>query len=144
METDPNWWQLVLSYILPPLFAILGGLLSWGAARLVKKMGIDINMQQDAALRVAIRNAAAGAEEWASGKLGLPDDEEAARSGGEKMTWVVNRVRKQWGDKIPDDIEEMVMEELAQMRGIGATGNRLVGTDAEDAPPTPGDDEGLI
>ena len=131
-----------MSYILPPLFAVFGGLLSWGAARLIKKMGIDINMKQDAALRVAIRNAAAGAEEWAAGKLGLPDDARNARSGGEKMTWVVNRVRKQWGDKIPDDIEEMVLEELAQMRGVGATGNRLVGADPEDAPI--GDDEGLL
>lgn len=139
---DMNWWQVVLSYVLPPVITAFGGVLTWAIMRGMKKLGIEVDASKDAVLRAAVRNAAAGAEEWAMSKLKI--DRRNRVNGAEKMAWVLRRLREKY-DYAPDDLEDIVLEELAQMKGMGATSNRAVGFDPEVVPVEPGDEQmGLI
>lgn len=126
-----DWGELgleILSYLLPVIAAVLTGLISWGLTKLVKKWGIQLDLTKDAAIRRSIRAAIGGAEEWSANKLKLEDK---SVSGAEKARWVHTQVSKLWPDLVPDDLDGFVSEELSSMRGVGATGNRVVGVDAD-------------
>lgn len=121
-----DWSSLglgVLGYVFPVLAIILTSLAAWGLQRLAVKFGIDINLKRDAAIRFAVRAAIAGAEEWAARKLKLDDQKVHA---SEKLAWVKKVIEAQWPKLLPDDLDRIIDEELATMRGVGATGDKTV------------------
>ena len=123
-----DWKSLgiqVLSYMLPVIAAVLTSLTTWGLSLLAKKWKIDLNLSQDAAIRIAIRAAIGGAEEWASRKLKL--DAKAGVSGAEKAQWVIAVVEKQWPNLTPAELDRMIDEELSAISGVGATGQSREG-----------------
>jgi hypothetical protein len=116
------------SYLLPVIAAILSALAAYGLRYLAKKWKIDLDLAQDAAIRTAVRSAIAGAEEMASRKLKLEPGK--AVPGSEKAQWVFDRVNQMFPDLININLHKMIDEELAQIRGVGATGDRVVGIDS--------------
>ena len=114
----------LLSLLLPVIAAVLSGLIAWGLTKLTKKWGINLDMTKDAALRIAIRTAIGGAEEWAERKWNIDGNKP---EGAEKAKWVHDQVSALWPTLIPDSLDRMIDEELATMKGVGATGDTVVG-----------------
>lgn len=122
----------LLSLLLPVIAAVISGLLAWGLTKLTKKWGINLDMTKDAALRIAIRTAIGGAEEWAERKWNLDGKKP---EGADKAKWVHDQVSALWPKLIPDSLDRMIDEELSTMKGVGATGDTVVGFTS----PTPGE-----
>ena len=114
----------LLSLLLPVIAAVLSGLIAWGLTKLTKKWGINLDMTKDAALRIAIRTAIGGAEEWAERKWNIDGNKP---EGAEKAKWIHDQVSALWPTLIPDSLDRMIDEELATMKGVGATGDTVVG-----------------
>jgi len=122
-----DWGQLgmdILAILLPVIAAILTAVISWGATKLAKKWGIQLDLSKDATIRMAIRTAIGGAEEWAARKMKLEDK---SVDGAEKAKWVHDQVSALWPKLLPDSLDGMIDEELAAMAGVGATEDRVVG-----------------
>ncbi len=120
-----DWEQLglqALAYVLPIAATVLSALASWALIAIRKKTGIDIDIRQDAALRVAIRSAIAGAEEWAARKLKLEDKKVDAN---EKADWVWNIITKTWPKLEKSEFDGLLDQELAMAAGVGATGKAI-------------------
>jgi len=114
----------LLGILLPVLAAVLTAVVSWAISKLAKKWGIQLDMSKDAAMRTAIRTAIGGAEEWAERKWKI----DCNRSkGAEKAKWVHDQVSALWPTILPDNLDNMIDEELAAMSGVGATGDTVVG-----------------
>ena len=114
----------LLSYLLPVIAAVLTALSSWGLTLLAKKWKIDLDLTKDAALRLALRAAIGGAEEWAARKLKL--DPEAAVDGAEKAKMVKGIIEAKWPKLTPAELDQLIDEELAATKGVGATQDRVV------------------
>lgn len=114
----------ILSYVLPVLAAVIGSLVAWGVKKLVNKWGIQLDLHKDSQLRIAVRAAIKGAEEWAARKMKLDTDK--AVTGAEKASWVQKRIQRMFPELLPDDLEALIDEELASMWGVGSTGERVV------------------
>lgn len=111
---------------LPALAALLAAFVLWGVQRLAKKWGIEIKAEETAALRVAVRAAIGGAEEWAAQQLKL--DRKVKPGGAAKLDYVRKRIRQQWPELLPADLDAIVHEELAATYGAGATGEVTFGS----------------
>ena len=121
-----DWKHLgiqILGYLLPVMAALLTALGSWGLTMLAKKFGLDIDLRKDAMIRNAVRNGIAAAEEWGQRQI---KDEDNGPSGAAKLEWAKGLIMKQWPKMLPEDLDRMLDEELAQMQGPGATGDKAL------------------
>jgi len=144
-----DWGQLgmdIMSMLLPVIAALLTAVITWGLSKLAKKWGINLDLTKDATIRVAIRTAIGGAEEWAERKWKIDGKKP---EGAEKAKWVHDQVSALWPTLLPDNLDGMIDEELAAMSGVGATEDHVVGgvdpsiynPPPPSARPSPEDDE---
>jgi hypothetical protein len=123
---DPTLWYQVwhgaLEYLLPACAVLLTALASWGLKRLATKLGLQVDLTQEAAIRQAVRAAIGAAEEMAAKKLKLEDKGPDM----DKLGWVITTLDKQWPKLAPEDLERMIHEEIASMSGVGATGDKVI------------------
>ena len=115
-------WTLFLSYMLPIFASILATLAAYALALLGKKIGVEVDLTKDAAIRVGIRKLIGAAEEWAARKAKVEEKPE----GKDKARYVLDLAAKQWPKLLPDDLERILDEELASTKGVGATGESAV------------------
>jgi len=114
----------ILGTVMEMLVIILASLATWAVSLIGRKMGIELNLSKDALIRRGIRNAIAGAEEWAEERIKYEDVSKV--SAAEKLKFVRGIIKSQFPKLVPDDLDRMLKEELAQMEGVGATGDRVV------------------
>ena len=122
-----DWGQFglnLMATLLPILAMVLTAFASWGLQILAKKWGLQLDLEKDAAVRMAVRTAIGGAEEWAARKLMLDDD---VVDGADKAKWVHQQVTALWPKLIPDGLDRMIDEELSLMYDVGATQKTMVG-----------------
>jgi len=125
MEEPTLWYQVwhgTLEYLIPACAVMLTALSSWGLKRLATKLGVEVELTKDAAIRQAVRAAIGAAEELAAKKLKLEDKGEDM----DKLGWVISTLDKQWPKMAPDDLERIIHEEIASMSGVGATGDKVI------------------
>lgn len=106
----------VAAGVLPVLASVIAALVIWGLQKVVTKLGIEIDLTREAALRVMIREAIHHAEEKArrAAKLG-----ERNMGGPEKAQVALGFVRSRWPKALPDDLEALIDAELDAMRAEG-------------------------
>lgn len=108
----------LLSMLLPVIAAVLTAMSSWAIGLLVKRYKLKLSLDQDEVVRLAIRRAIWAAEEWAARELKLGNKD---ITGVEKAQWVKSLLIQLYPDLIPNDLDRMLDEELAQIGGLGAT-----------------------
>jgi len=121
-----DWSQLgidIMSYLLPVIAVIITALASWALTLLAKKLGVQVDMTKDAAIRRAVRMSIGGAEEWAARKMGT--DESKKPEGVEKADWVKRQMNSMWPNLLPEELDRYIDEELAAVPGAGATGDAV-------------------
>lgn len=138
-----DWANLgltILSYLLPVAALVLTTLLSWGMTYLGRRYKVQLDLTQDAALRVAVRAAIGGAEEWGARKLKIQGKRVPS---AEKAAWVKKAVTSQWPKLLPEDLDRLLDEEIAAMHGVGATVGAVgaVGSRGDQAEAAPVDPE---
>ena len=113
----------ILAELLPVTAAILTALLSYGILLLTSHFKIKVSQEHEDLIRLSVRKAIGGAEEWAARQLGLEDVEV---SGFEKTIWVRDRVRMYYPDLTDDELDRLIDEELAALPRVGATQEKVV------------------
>jgi len=115
--------KIVAEALLPVLAALLTALSSYAVSLLAKRFKVQLDDEQQLVLRIAIRKAVAGAEEWAARTAKI---ESNPISGARKAKWVHERVKALFPNLTPDELDHLIDEELAQLVGVGSTGENTV------------------
>jgi hypothetical protein len=113
----------IIAELLPVLTAILTALAAYGVTLLAKRFKIQLSDEHQAVIRLAVRKAIGGAEEWAARKAGVKTD---AVDGAEKAQWVHARVKALFPTLSPDELDRLIDEELATIKGAGATRDKVI------------------
>lgn len=113
----------VIAELLPVLTAILTALAIYGLSLLAKRFKIQLADEHQAILRLAVRKAISGAEEWAARKAGVESD---PIEGSKKAQWVHERLKDMYPDLAPDELDKMIDEELGAIKGAGASGEKAL------------------
>lgn len=113
----------LIAELLPVLSAILTALAAYGVSLLAKRLKLHLADEHQAILRLAVRKAISGAEEWAARKAGVSQDRVA---GAQKAKWVHNRLNSMFPDLTPDELDKMIDEELGAIKGVGASGEKAL------------------
>ena len=103
--------------LLPVLSALLTAIISYGAILYIKKLKIQLSQEQEDQLRLAVRNAINGAEEWAARRVKL-DNKQVA--GLEKASWVHDRIKESFSGLTTEELEKLIDEELNHFSDSGA------------------------
>jgi hypothetical protein len=111
----------IISEVIPVLGALLTALATYGVSLLTKRFKIQLSEEHKVLTRIAVRKAISGAEEWAyrKGKI-----EDRSVNGGEKATWVHNRVKKAFPNLASDELDLLIDEELGSIKGVGSSGEQ--------------------
>lgn len=117
--------QLLVELILPILATLLSALAAWALTLINARLKVNLGTAKDSAVRALIRNAIAGAEEWAARQL-KTNPGAAPITGKDKAMWVRDRVLEATKHAFPDDFDKILDEEIAHVSGAGATGERTV------------------
>lgn len=115
--------KIVAEALLPVLAALLTALSSYAVSLLAKRFKVQLDDEQQLVLRIAIRKAVAGAEEWAARTAKI---ESNPISGARKAKWVHERVKVLFPNLTSDELDHLIDEELAQLVGVGSTGENTV------------------
>lgn len=103
---------------LPVLGALLTAISSYAVTLIAKRLKIRLADEEQALLRLAVRKAIAGAEEWAARKANLETNPIA---GASKAQWVHDRIKEKFPKITSDELDRMLDEELALIADVGAT-----------------------
>lgn len=109
----------VLQAMLPIITTVLTAFAVQGLRLLSKKFKLDIDLTNDAILRIAIRSAIGGAEEWAARELKL--DGKSTIVSSDKVALVRGVIKAKYPDLTSEEFDTLLDEELAAMEGVGAT-----------------------
>jgi|TARA_Y100000310_G_scaffold328163_1_gene395802 hypothetical protein len=88
-----------------------------------RKLGVDLSAETEGAIEAGVERLVLAAEEMAARRLKL--DANDRMKGAEKARWVHDQVSRMWPDLIPDDIDARIDAALAQIQGMGATGDSV-------------------
>ena len=113
----------IVAELIPVLSALLTAVATYGVSLLAKRFKVQLNDEHQALLRMAVRKAISGAEEWGARKAGI---ESRPISGAEKAIWVHNRVQKMFPKLTSDELDSMIDEELGAIKGPGATKDKRI------------------
>lgn len=113
----------IIAELLPVLSAILTALAAYGVTLLAKRFKLQLADEHQAILRLAVRKAISGAEEWAARKAGVESDPIA---GSKKAEWVHARLKAMYPDLAPDELDKLIDEELGAIKGVGASGEKAL------------------
>lgn len=108
----------VVAELLPVLSALLTAVATYGVALLAKRFKIQLGDEHQAIVRLSVRKAISGAEEWAARKSGI---ESKPIEGAEKAMWVHARVRAMFPKLASEELDALIDEELGAIKGPGAT-----------------------
>lgn len=114
----------LLEIIAPFVVICITSLVSWALLALKNKFNLQISDAQEMQLRGMVRNGIMGAEEWAAKKFKL--DTETKATSVEKVEWVQKFVARKFPNLLPDELEDLISQELAQIKGVGATGLKVL------------------
>lgn len=112
-----------IAELLPVLTAVLTALAIYGLGLLAKRFKIQLADEHQAILRLAVRKAISGAEEWAARKAGVESD---PIEGSKKAQWVHARLKDMYPNLAPDELDKMIDEELGAIKGVGASGEKAL------------------
>lgn len=115
--------KMILEALIPILGALLTALSSYAISLLAKRFKVRLDAEQQLVLRSAIRKAVAGAEEWAARTAKV---ESNPISGARKAQWVHERVKVMFPNLASDELDQLIDEELAQLVGVGSTGEKAL------------------
>ena len=107
---------VVLGHVLPVLGSVLAALIGWGLRYVIQRWKLDWLAAHEAGIRSSVRAAIHGAEEWAARKAKA----DLAPSGAEKALVVHRWLTKKYPDVLPEELEQLVDEELGLSR-LGAS-----------------------
>ena len=113
--------QHIIKEVIPVLGAILTALATYGVSLLTKRYKIQLNEEHQILMRLAVRKAISGAEEWAYRKAKI---DERSVGGAEKATWVHERVKKVFPNLTSDELDTLIDEELGSIKGVGSSGDK--------------------
>ena len=113
--------QHIIKEVIPVLGAILTALATYGVSLLTKRYKIQLNEEHQILMRLAVRKAISGAEEWAYRKAKI---DERSVGGSEKDTWVHERVKKVFPNLTSDELDTLIDEELGSIKGVGSSGDK--------------------
>lgn len=113
--------QHIIKELLPVLGAILTALATYGVSLLTKRYKIQLNEEHQILMRLAIRKAISGAEEWAHRKAKIED---RSIQGAEKAVWVHDRIKNMFPDLASDELDKLIDEELGSIKGVGSSGDK--------------------
>lgn len=116
-----NMFQQMAEQLIPVFGALLTAIASYGAMLLTKRLGIKLEEDKMGMVRQGIRMAIAGAEEWASRKAKV---EQNPVSGASKGEWVLKNLELMYPKLGQNELVRMIDEELAQLKSVGATGEK--------------------
>ena len=111
--------------LLPILGALLTAFSSYAVTLIAKRLKLKLRDEEQAMLRGAVRNAIAGAEEWAARKANLDTNPVA---GARKAQWVHERIKENFPKLAPDELDRILDEELAMIADVGATKEKKLET----------------
>ena len=115
--------QGVLPYLIQGAGLVLMALFGWLLVWIQRKTKVDLGAAKDSMIREAARKAIGGAEEWLANllKIGLKPDHT-------KLQWATGALLRQFPDVLPADLQRVITEELGAMAGVGATGDKAIGS----------------
>lgn len=114
----------IIAELLPVLTAILTALAAYGISLLTKRFKLQLSDEHQLLVRMAVRKAVNGAEEWAARKVGVDSSDKV--NGAEKAKWVHDRVQSLFPDLTPDELDHLIDEELGAVKGMGASKDKGV------------------
>lgn len=114
--------------LLPVLSALLTAIISYGAILYIKKLKVQLSQEEEDQLRLTVRNAINGAEEWAARKMKL---EKASVNGLEKASWVHERVKQSYSDLTSEELDKLIDEELTHSISSGASAFKEIPSDED-------------
>lgn len=118
-----DFGKMIIEHLLPVLGALLTALSTYAVRLIAEKLKIQIAAEEEALLRHAIRKGIAGAEEWAARKARINSN---PIHGADKALWVSARVKEMYPSLSDQEITRLIDEELAGIKGVGATGDKQV------------------
>ncbi len=113
----------IIAELLPVLSAVLTALAAYGVSLLAKRLKLHLADEHQAILRLAVRKAISGAEEWAARKAGIS---QGSVAGAQKAEWVHDRLNSMFPDLTSDELDKMIDEELGAIKGVGASGEKAL------------------
>ncbi len=113
--------QHIIKEVIPVLGAILTALATYGVSLLTKRYKIQLNEEHHILMRLAVRKAISGAEEWAHRKAKI---EERSVRGAEKAVWVHARIQSMFPNLASDELDTLIDEELGSIKGVGSSGDK--------------------
>ena len=115
--------KMIIENLLPVVGALLTALSTYAVRLIAAKLKLQIAAEEEAMLRFAIRKAIAGAEEWAARKAHVNSKPVA---GADKARWVSERIKDIYPSVENNEITRLIDEELASIKGVGATGDKSI------------------
>jgi len=88
-----------------------------------KRWHLDLSDKEQSQLVGHAQRAIAGAEEWAARELTPDQTTEDATRGKAKARWALAILRKRYPKMLEEDAMDLIDIELANLRGVGATGD---------------------
>lgn len=110
--------QSVIGELIPVLSAVLTAVATYGVALLAKRFKLQLGDEHKLVVRLAVRKAISGAEEWAARKAGVESD---PIKGAEKAMWVHKRVQQAFPKLASEELDALIDEELGAIKGVGAS-----------------------
>ena len=115
--------KIIIENLLPVMGALLTALSTYAVRLIAAKLKIQVAAEEEAMLRYAIRKGIAGAEEWAARKASINP---SPIKGADKALWVSDRIKEMYPNIQANEITRLIDEELASIKGVGATGDKHI------------------
>jgi hypothetical protein len=113
----------VAEVVLPILSALVAALVAYAMQRLALRFNLRLKLESEAAIRHTVRKVIGAAEEMFARKAKL--DPDYKENGVAKSEFAVRTLKALFPKLSEKEIVLLLDEELAEMRAVGATKNRL-------------------
>lgn len=113
----------VAETLLPILFAFVAALAAYALQRITARLNLRLRLEADSAVRHTVRKVIGAAEEMFARKAKL--DPDYRDKGAAKSDFALRTLKELFPKLSEKELMLLLDEELAEMRSVGATKNRL-------------------
>jgi hypothetical protein len=113
----------ILEQLLPVMGTVVSAVVSYVLTLLAKRYQLQLSNEQELQLRLTIRSAIAGAEEWGARKMNVEKLDHV--SGKLKAEYALSIIKALYPKSQEEDIMKLIDCEIATMQDLGATKKKI-------------------
>ena len=113
----------LIEQLLPIMGTVVSAIVSYVLTLLAKRYKLQLSNEQETQLRLTVRSAIAGAEEWGARKMNV--DKLDYVSGKEKADYALSIIKSLYPKAEQQDIMKLIDCEIATMQDLGATKKKI-------------------